>query len=327
MTRRTMVAILSLVLGVLLDHPASAAEYPAKPLEFIAPASAGGGWDLTARTLARVLQEEKLVPVQIRVTNMPGGSGTVALSSIANNRRADPYTLAVFSPSLALMIATKRTPLGVKDFTPVAALTTDYGVLVVRKDARHQDLKTFLADYKKDPNSVSIGGGSAPAGQDHIGAALMVKAAGGDAKRMKYIAHQSSGDAMLALLGGHIDAAFGQVSTAVEQLQAGRIRLLGVFSEKRLGGVVKDVPTGKEQGLDFVSSVWRGMYMPPGVAKEHVAHWDVTFRKLQTTRAWQEALEKYRWFSAYVGPNDFPAFVAREIAEYETLLRELGFVK
>ena len=321
---------LFLVLAVLvcLVHEASAAtSYPTKPIEFIAPSGPGGGWDLTARLLAKVLQEEKLVPVPIRVTNMPGGSGTVALASISSNRRGDPHTLAVFSTSLLLMIAMKEVPLSIKDFTPVAGLTTDYGVLIVKKDSPYPDLPSFFQDYRKKRGAIPIAGGSAPGGQDHVGVASVVKAAGFDPSKMNYIAYQGSGDAMLSLLGGHVDAAFGQVSTMVSQFEGGKVRPLAIFSDKRLGSPFQDVPTGKEQGINLVNSIWRGMYMPPGVSKEHVLYWDGIFRKLQTTKAWQVTLDKYKWSENYIPGDRFDAFIAKEVADYEGLLREVGFLK
>lgn len=309
--------------GASLGAPA----YPSIPILFIAPATPGGGWDLTARTLAKLLQDEKLVPVPISVTNMTGGSGTVALAHIANNRRADPYTLAVFSPSLLFQLALKRTPLGLKDLTPVAGLTADYGIVVVKRDSPYADLKSLVQAYSRNPASVAIGGGSAPGGQDHIGAALMLKAAGMDATKMKFVAYQSGGDVMVALLGGHIDAMFVTISQVISQFEAGQVRPLAIFAEKRLGSPFREVPTGKEVGADFVYPVWRGMYMPPGVSAEHVQYWDALFRKLRVTKAWHLALNQYQWFDSYMGPAQFAPFVSKEVSDYEKVLKELGFLK
>lgn len=316
-----------LVLAVAAVGSVGAPAYPSRPVLFIAPATPGGGWDLTARALAKTLQDEKLVPVPISVTNMTGGSGIVALAHIANNRKTDPYTLAVFSPSLLYQIALKRTPLGVKDFVPVAGLTADYGVLVVRKDSPFADLKGFVQAYARNPSGISIGGGSAPGGQDHIGAALMLKAAGQDATRMKFVAYQSGGDVMLALLGGHVDSMFVTISQIVSHFEAGQVRLLAVFAEQTLSSPFGGVATGKAQGVNFVYPVWRGMYMPSGIPAEVVQYWDGVFRKLRTTRAWHLVLNEYKWFDSYMPPDKFGPFVAKEVQDYEIVLKELGFLK
>lgn len=319
--------LVALVLGVGAVGSVGAPPYPSRPVLFIAPATPGGGWDLTARALAKTLQDEKLVPVPIGVTNMSGGSGTVALVHIANNRKADPHTLAVFSPSLLYQIALKRTPLGVKDFTPVAGLTADYGVLAVRKDSPYADLKSFIQAYSRNPSGVSIGGGSAPGGQDHIGAALMLKVAGQDATKMKFVAYQSGGDVMLALLGGHVDSIFVTVSQIISQFEAGQIRLLAMFAEQRLSSPFGAVATGREQDVNLVYPVWRGMYMPSGVSAEVVHYWDGVFRKLRTTKAWHLVLDEYKWYDSYMPPDKFGPFVAKEVQDYETVLNELGFLK
>lgn len=326
--RRSIAVVGAVLLLVVVGSVTTAAPaYPGKPILFIAPATPGGGWDLTARALAKVLQDEKLVPVPISVTNMTGGSGTVALVHIANNRRADPYTLAVFSPSLLFQIALKRTPLGVKDMTPVAGLTADFGVIVVRRESPHADLKSLLQAYSRNPSGVSIGGGSAPGGQDHIGAALMLKAAGLDATKMKFIAYQSGGDVIVALLGGHVDAIFVTISQIISQFEAGQVRALAIFADKRLSSPFREVPTGKELGADLIYPVWRGLYMPPGVEQEHVAYWDGVFRKLRTTKAWHLTLDQYKWFDSYMPPQTFVPFVTKEVQDYEVVLKELGFLK
>jgi putative tricarboxylic transport membrane protein len=321
------VAFAAVVVALSAGASVGAPAYPSRPVLFIAPATPGGGWDLTARSLAKTLQDEKLVPTPISVTNMTGGSGIVALAHIANNRRADPYTLAVFSPSLLYQIALKRTPLGVKDFTPIAALTADYGVLIVRRDSPYTDLRSILQAYSRNPSGVAIGGGSAPGGQDHIGGALMLKAAGQDATKMKFVAFQSGGDAMLALLGGHVDALFVTISQVVSQFEAGQIRPLAIFAEQRLSSPFRDVPVGREQGASLIYPVWRGMYMPPGVSAESVQYWDGIFRKLRATKAWHLVLDEYKWFDTYMSPDRFAPFVAKEVQDYETVLKELGFLR
>lgn len=323
--RKICAGVLITLLVVTLGQSVhGGAAYPTQPILFIAPASPGGGWDQTARALAKVLQETSLVPVPITVTNMPGGSGTVALTNIATTKRGEPYTLAVFSPSLVLQLAHKRVKLGVKDFTPLASLTADFGVLAVRKESPYKDLRSYLQVLGRNPSAISIAGGSAMGGQSHIGAALMLKSAGLDPTKMRYVAYQGDGDAMLALLGGHVDSIFVSISGVISQLEAEQVNVLAIFADKQLGPPFTQVPVGKEQGVPLVFPIWRGMYMPPGVDKAHVMYWDGVFRKLRDTSAWKDTLKRLGWLDNYMGPEEFKGFVEKELRDYETVLKELG---
>ena len=122
---KTLLYLLVTTLVVTLSGTGSAGPtFLDKTVEFIAPANPGGGWDLTCRLSAKVLQEEKLISQPIIVTNMPGSAGAVAIAHVVTSRKGDPYTLIAFSPSLTLAIVNRRTPYTYKDITPVTALTT-----------------------------------------------------------------------------------------------------------------------------------------------------------------------------------------------------------
>ncbi len=307
--------------------PAAAAGFPEKAIEIIAPANPGGGWDLTSRSTAKVLAEEKLVTQAIAVTNMPGGSGAVAISHVITKRKGDGHLLIAASPSLTFTLALKRVPYTYKDVTPVAAVATDYGAIVVRKDSPFRSLKDVLDAYRKNPADVSVAGGSAPGGQDHVKFAKVIKAAGMDPTKVKYVPHQGGGEAMASLLGGHTVAASPDVSEIVGQVEAGEVRVLAVLSEKRLGGSLKDVPTAIEQGVNATYVLWRGFYAAPGISKEATDFWVTTLGKMVKTDAWRKTLQANNWFEYSMGGAEYARFLTQDLEAGETLLKELGFLK
>jgi putative tricarboxylic transport membrane protein len=325
-SRTGLCVLAAAILTTAAAGPAAAA-FPEKAIEIIAPANPGGGWDLTSRSTAKVLTEEKLVTQPITVTNMPGGSGAVAIAHVMTKRKGDGHLLIAASPALTFTMALKRTPHTYNDVTPVAAIATDYGTVVVRKDSPFKTLKDLLAAYRKNPADVSVAGGSAPGGQDHVKFAKVIKAAGMDPTKVKYVPHQGGGEAMASLLGGHTVAASPDVSEIVGQVEAGEVRVLAVLSEKRLGGSLKDIPTAIEQGVNATYVLWRGFYAAPGIPKEAADFWVTTLGKMVKTETWRKTLQANKWFEYYVGGAEYARFLAQDLEAGEALLKELGFLK
>lgn len=335
MRRRTGVFLLTILAGmIVLASAAGAAWQPDKPVEFIAPSGPGGGWDRTARGAQKVLTDEKLVPQPIVVNNVAGGSGAVALGQVMAKRKGDAHLLLSMSPALTFTLALGRVKdpstgknLTFRDITPIAAVATDYGAIVVRKDSPYKGLKDLLEAYKANPASVSVAGGSAVGSQDHVKFAKVVKAAGLDATRVKYVPFQGGGEAMASLLGGHTAAAAPDVSEIVGQVEAGQIRILALLSDQRLGGVFKDSPTAKEQGVNTNYILWRGFYAPPELTRDQVEYWRATMGKMVKTASWKKLAADSGWFELFMAGEEFSKFLDDDLAFASALLKELGLVK
>ena len=326
---RTALRLL-LILVLLAAFAAAGAAGPAfpdRPVEIIAPAGVGGGWDTLSRMTARTLAEEKLVTQPITVTNMSGGSGAVAIAHVVSRRKGDAYTLIAFSPALTLTIVNKNTPYAYKDVVPITALSTDYGVLVVRKDSSINNLRTLIEVLKRDPGAVVVAGGSAPGSMDHIIFAKAAKAGGVDPLKARYLPFQGGGEAIAALLGGSATVLSTGASEVLGQLQAGTVRVLAIFSEQRLGGVFRGVPTAIEQGFNLTFPIWRGFYGPPEMPASAVKFWEETLAKMTRTKGWEKVLNDTQWFPFVVSGDRFRSFLDQDTKNFETLLRELGFVK
>ncbi|CAM5187589.1 hypothetical protein BTHI11S_00188 [Bosea thiooxidans] len=197
-----------------------------------------------------MLNETGLVGPSIRTTNMPGGIGAVAYNNIQAQRASDPNVIvAVSTGSWVNLAQGKFGRFSEFDVRWLGAIGADYGVLAVRKDSRFKMLGEVVEALKKDPTSVKVGAGGTVGSQDWMKPALVLKAAGVlDPRRRRDLAYEGGGEAIGALIGGQYHLFPGDASEVRGQLEAGEVRLLATFSEKRLPGAFAQVPTAK-QGL------------------------------------------------------------------------------
>ncbi|MGV3136779.1 tripartite tricarboxylate transporter substrate binding protein [Brevibacillus agri] len=307
----------------------TASNYPAKPIVFVAPSGAGGGWDKTARSLGKVLNESKLVTEAITVENKPGGGGTVFMAEYVSKDKGNPYKLFVSSPPILINHNKKEgnSPFGFQHVTPLAQMTKDFGALVVRADSPYKDMKSFLDELKKDPTKMTLAGGSAPGSMDHLVSVLPAAKYGMDPKTVKYVSYDGGGEAIAALLGGNADMIATDASGVGEYVKAGKVRVLGVTSEERMGGELKDVPTLKEQGIDATFTIWRGVFGPADMPADAKAYWDTKLKELSESEAWKQELAANGWESEYKDAATFTAFLEEQDQLVKELLTSLGMAK
>ncbi|MCY9783153.1 tripartite tricarboxylate transporter substrate binding protein [Nocardiopsis sp. EMB25] len=293
---------------------------PNGPIEITAPAGTGGGWDTLARTSARLLESEGLVDQSIQVVNKPGAGGAIGWAYIAGNE-GDPQKLFVTSPPILLVPMAGDSEYDHEDFTPIARLATDYIVYLVPADS---ELETFddLVETV-DEGDANIGGGSAPGSMDHVALAGAIDAAGGNAAAASYVPFDGGGEAMTALLGGHVDAAVVGVSEAAGMLEAGELRALAVSSPEPVEAIA-DVPTLLDQDVDFTFDIWRGVMAPSGLDEAQVTYYEDLFADLLETQAWQEESASLGWTDAYQNSADFGAFLDEKRSEFTEILTEVG---
>lgn len=326
-TRATLAAALvfATALAGCSGTGGSSAKYPDKPIEFIAPSGAGGGWDATARAAAKVLNDQKIITQPITVQNKAGGGGATGLAYLIE-KKGDPYTINVYSPPLLLIALNGQTKQSYKETTPIAQIMTDYAVFAVKADSKYQTIKEVMEAAKKDPKSVKVGGGSAPGSMDHLAFLKPAKVAGVDIKNVTYVPFQGGGEAMTALLGGSIDVMSTGIGEAAEQARAGKIRILGVTAPKRVDAI-KDVPTLKESGIDAEFAIWRGFFGPPNMPEDARKVMEESFKKMVESAAWKEIAAKNGWLIDYKNAADFQKFLDAENKGFETMLQELGLLK
>jgi putative tricarboxylic transport membrane protein len=303
------------------SKPADDSSYPEKPIVVVAPSGAGGGWDKTARSLAKVAAETKLVEQTLTVENKPGGGGAVFMAEYATQDKKDDYKLFVNSPPIIINNLKKEgnSPYGYKDTTPLAQLIKDYGVIVVPANSNYNDLKSLMEDLKANPEKITVAGGSAPGSMDHLIAVLPAFKMGIDPKKIKYVSYDGGGEALAALMGGNADVIATDVSSVGEYLKAGKVKVLAVSSPNRLTGDFKDVPTMKEQGADAEFIIWRGVFGPKEMSEDAFKFWNEKLKALSEKEEWKKELETNAWEGDYKNADEFKNY----LAEQEKLIKEL----
>ena len=304
-----------------------------QPLEIIAPAAPGGGWDTTAREMQRVLQEEGIVPT-VEVANVEGAGGTIGLAQLVNDERGNDHQLMMMGLVMVGAIATNASAVTLADTTPIARLTAEFEVIVVPADSPYQTLDDLLAAFREDPTAISWGGGSA-GGTDHILVGLIAQAVGVDPTQINYIPYSGGGEALAAILGGQVSAGVSGVGEWLAQIESGELRALAVSGAAGGDGAtpvagetaVGDVaPTLREQGVDVELANWRGLVAPPELSPEGQACLVAIVEQMQASAGWQETLARYGWQDYFLAGDEFGAFLAEERERVEGILAELGLV-
>jgi len=322
-----IIAATALVATLAAPAFAQAKGYPSRTIECYAPGGAGGGWDLTMRTVAKTLTDTKLVKVAMPVENKPGGGGAVFLTSLQSMKKKDNI-LTVYSPPLLLINLNGTTPFSYKNTTPLARLITDYGAFVVRKDSKYTTITQLIDDLRKNPASVKFGGNSAAGSMDHIQFLVVAKAAGlTNLKNIQFISFQDNAGAA-QLLGGHIDMLSTGLGDVRGLIESGDLRVLASTAPVRpASGIGKDVPTVREQGIPADFSNWRGIFGPPEMPDYAVTFWRDAFAKMVKTPEWKKACETNGWVESYADQADFLRFLDEQNTISRAILSELGMAK
>ena len=316
------IAVLSCVAVLCLTVHVHAAEFqPTKPIQLIAAAAPGGGSDLLARTIAQVVASEKLSPQPLIVSNIPGAGSAIGTTQVAR-MKGDTHTLLVYnSASTSGLLTAGKGAATIRDLTMIAQFATDEQLIVVRSDSRFKSVADIVAESKKKENAVSLAGADQA---DRICSRLFEKAAG---IKTRFIQFNSSGEAMTALLGGHVDMIWANASEFGSQYEAKMVIPLVVAQEKRFP-MFKDVPTFKESGLDVIFQFYRGVVAPPGLPPEVVTYYEGMMKKLNDSQAWkQQYLDKYMLNPAWQGHKEFTKTVADSEVVFGETLKALGVIK
>lgn len=281
---------LSVIALLMSTLPGWAADYT-----IMAPASPGGGWDQTARTMQAVMQKEG-ISGNVQVVNVPGAGGTIGLAQFVNQAKGSAEDLLVGGYVMVGAILNNQSAVDLSMVTPIARLTGEQEVVVVPASSDIKTMADLVAKLKADPGSVSWGGGSA-GGTDHILAGLVAKAAGVDPTLVNYIAFSGGGEALAAILGGQVTAGVSGYGEFESQVKAGELRLLAVSGDERIEGV--DAPTLKESGLDVSLENWRMVAAGPDLDDAQKAAISADIEKLATSEAWKQELATRGWDDRY----------------------------
>jgi putative tricarboxylic transport membrane protein len=293
-----------------------------KGLEIIAPAGPGGGYDQLARATQEVLQAKQLAS-SVQVVNVPGAGGTIGLAQFVTKSARGP-SLMVAGLGMVGAIHLNKSPVTLDQVTPLARLTGEYQPLVVAADSPIKTLDDLVQKFKTDPGSVSWGG-FALGSPDHLLCASIVKAIGGDVAEMNYIVAGAGGEMLASVMGGHITVATGGLNEMAQQLQAGKLRALGISSPERLPGV--DIPTFKEQGVDVELVNWRGLMAPGKIRPNDKKALDTAVSEMVGSAEWRAIVEERGWVDMHQSSDSFAAFLAEEQTRIAGILKDLGLAQ
>ena len=294
---------------------------PSEPIEYIAPAASGGGWDTLARTTGRVLEESDLVDQPFPVENREGGGGAVGWAYVAQ-QAGDDHTLFMTSPPIILVPMSGEADHDHSDFTPVARLITDYMIYAVPEDSPIESIDELFDEAGS--GAVSIAGGSAPGSMDHIALAGAADAAGVDAAAVNYVPFSGGGEAMTAALGGHVDAVVTGVGESTSQVSAGQLRVLATSAPA--GESPIDAPTLADEGIDFEFDVWRGIMGPADMDPAAIAYYEQLYTDMLELDEWAEERDNLGWIDAYMDGEEFSEFLDEQQETFETILDDLGLL-
>jgi len=315
--RHLLTATAGLAAGLLPGF--AGAEQRFQSIYMFIPAGPGGGWDGLGRAIEQVARQAGLVG-SFQFENVGGAGGTVGLPRFVAQRRGRPDSLMVAGSIMVGATLTNKTPVGLKDVTPVARMTEEAGVIVVPANSDIHTLKDFLDALKANPGAVAVAGGSA-GGTDHITLGLILKTLGRSAKEASYVAFAGGGPAQAAILGAQVKAGISGLSEFAEQIKAGRMRALATTGETRSD---PNIPTLKESGVDVVMTNWRGVFAPPGLRPDAREKLVALMTEIHALPAWQEMLKTRDWQDAFLTGPALEAFLQRDRAQTEAVLKEVG---
>ncbi len=323
---RTLRLASVLVAACLLSVPAHSQSWrPDKPVEIIAASGAGGNTDKLARTIQRILQEEKIVSTPLNVVNKTGGNQTIARVYL-NQHAGDGHYLELSNPTLMANHVMGITEQHYGDFTPIAVILDEYTVFSVRADAPFKSGVELMRRLAQQPDSLSVGL-TTRGGANHVAFMLAARAAGADMKRMKIVSFKSNAESMTALLGGHIDLVASSASPALLHFQQGRTRIVAISAPRRMTGVLAEVPTWTEQRIAAVNSNWRAFIGPKGMQPAQTAYWEEVAARLSKSDAWKKELSENFWEGHLLTGNALRDFFAAEYKEHREILGEIGLTK
>ena len=289
-------------------------------INMFVPAAPGGGWDGTARAIERAAKAAGLVGA-MQFENVGGAGGMVGLPRFVNQRKGQGNTLMVGGSVMVGAAIANKSPVTMREVTPIARLTEEAGVIVVPSAGKFKTWPELAAAIKANPKAVSVAGGSA-GGTDHQILGLIVKNLGGNPRDAAYVAFAGGGPANAAILGNQVTAGISGYSEFEEQIKAGKMIPLAVSGAKRIPGV--NVPTLSELGMNVTLSNWRGVFGAPGITSAQRDALVDFMAKVHDSSAWRQELETRKWTDVFLSGAAFEREINASIKLTEEIMKDLG---
>lgn len=298
---------------------------PERAIEIVAGTPPGGGLDRSARALTKAIEANALVEVPVKVVNVGGDGGRKAWAHM-ERYAGDGHVIAISSPNMAadyLMGVTKSDP---ERFPPLAILYSEYIAFVVRSDSAIANGNDFLRRLGQDAAAVKIALSTSLGNSNHVAVAKVIRHTGADTKAPVIRVFDTALDAVADVIGGHAEVGAITAASAVPELEAGKLRTIGVSSPARLGGPYAPAPTWLEQGVDCVIGSWRGASGAPGLDGAQIAFWLSVLAAAVRTPQWRDDLARLFWTAMYLDGAELRGYLMRERTEMKSMLDGLGLL-
>ncbi|MDM0028353.1 tripartite tricarboxylate transporter substrate binding protein [Variovorax sp. J31P216] len=296
-------------------HAGAQGTFPAKPVELVVPYAAGGGTDALARSFADASRKHMDQPMII--VNKPGASGGIGMNDVIN-AKPDGYRLAIIATDVLTVPLLGIAKLSYRDLQPIAQLNYDPAAITVRADSPLNSLQDFVKAAKASPGSVQVGNSGTGAIWHLAAAALEDKTA----VKFNHVPFQGASPAVLALLGGHIDAVAVSPAEVAPHVRAGKVKILAVMADQRVKGY-EQVPTAKESGVDLSIGTWRALAAPKNTPPEVMTKLRAIAQQTAAEASFKEATAKLDLGYAYLDAEAFSANLSSDNAKFKQLIEKL----
>lgn len=293
--------------------------FPSKTVEVLVGYGAGGGTDLSARTMVEALNKHGIVEQSFIVENNEGAGGALTLREVANNKGDGHMLVAVPEFGEPLWNDTAQ-DIELSDFTPVAQVATDTQVVAVAPDSPYETITDLLDAIKEDPSSISMSLASAINGAEAWRWVEMAKQHGIEEK-LNLVVTGGGNPALTALLSGDVDATFVVPQLAKDHLEEGNIKVLGIMTEKRTE-MFPDIPTLIEQGIDVTYYRQRGFWINSDAPDSVVKFWESAFEEMVETDTWKEYTANAGLLNEFKGTKEYSELVENDGASYREFFEE-----
>lgn len=312
-----MLTALTILAGIF--SPSALAQIDS--LKVMIGANPGGGFDQTGRGIAAAMQAAGAIR-SASFENKGGAGGAIGLAQFVNTEKGNPNALIVTGAVMVGGIEMSRSPVSLRNATPIARLFADTMILVVPSHSRIQSISDVITQMKANPGSVSWGGGSRGS-IDHILVGLLARDAGIDPVKANYIPFAGGGEAAAAILGNQITVGIAGVSEFLPFVKDGKMRALAVSSSFPIQGI----RPLKDQGINVEIYNWRGVYGAPGITPDQQKTLiDAVVRGVQSPQ-WKETLARNEWAPFLQTGAEFGAYVESETRRLGGILRDLGLAR
>lgn len=287
-------------------------------LRLMVPAAAGGGYDLTARTLAITLRDADLAE-DVAVFNLTGGAGTVALTRLLHESGNDRLLLQM-GLGLVGSAHAAGSRAQIADATPLARLLDEPEAVVVTAASPYTTAAGLVRDWRD--GALTAGVGSHPGGPDHLALMLTAEAAGLDPTAVRFARYDGGGGLLAALVSRQVDFVMTGISEFRHAIAAGELRVLAVTGPAPVTGV--DAPTLRQAGYDLVVLNWRGLLAPPGLSQRQRTDLTALLDRMRASEQWRRALTDNGWADSYLTGLRFARFLDAEDQRVGALLDRLA---